>query len=87
MKMPVLAPQIQAVPHVELLCYRGNFDRRNLPTNRNEGAATQLVFEVESDGLDAIVEPSRDTTISSSTKAESGGYVFCCEIRTVTCSV
>ena len=72
-EVTALAPPIQAVPHVELLCYRGNFDRRNLPTNRNDVAATQLVFEVESDGLDAIVALNRDTTISSSTTAESGG--------------
>ena len=72
-EVTALAPPIQAVPHVELLCYRGNFDRRNLPTNRNDVAATQLVFEVESDGLDAIAARSRDTTISSSTTAESAG--------------
>ena len=70
-EVTALAPPIQAVPHVELLCYRGNFDRRNLPTNQNDVAATQLVFEVERDGLDAIVAPSRDTNFSSSTTAES----------------
>ena len=46
-EVTALAPPIQAVPHVELLCYRGNFDRRKLSTNRNDVAATQLVFEVE----------------------------------------
>ena len=72
-EVTALAPPMQAVPHVELLCYRGNFDRRDLLTNRNDVAATQLVFEVERDGLDAIVALNRDTTISSSTTAESGG--------------
>jgi catechol 2,3-dioxygenase-like lactoylglutathione lyase family enzyme len=72
-EVTALAPPIQAVPHVELLCYRGNFDRRKLSTNRNDVAATQLVFEVESDALDEIVALNRDTTISSSTTAESGG--------------
>jgi catechol 2,3-dioxygenase-like lactoylglutathione lyase family enzyme len=72
-EVTALAPPIQAVPHVELLCYRGNFDRRNLSTNRNDVAATQLVFEVEPDALDEIAALNRDTTISSSTAAESGG--------------
>jgi catechol 2,3-dioxygenase-like lactoylglutathione lyase family enzyme len=72
-EVTALAPPIQAVPHVELLCYRGKFDRRELSTNRNDVAATQLVFEVERDALDTIVALNRDTTISSSTTAESGG--------------
>ena len=84
-----LAPPIQPVPHVELLCYRGSFDRRKLSTNTNDVAATQLVFEVERDALDAIVALNRDTTISSSTTAESGdlpvllrdpdGHLLCLE--------
>ena len=72
-EVTALAPPTQAVPHVELLCYRGSFDRRQLLTNRNDVAATQLVFEVEPDALDVIVALNRDTTISSSTTAESGG--------------
>jgi hypothetical protein len=72
-EVTALAPPIQAVPHVELLCYRGNFNRRKLWTNRNDVAATQLVFEVESDALDEIVALNRDTMISSSTNAESRG--------------
>ena len=72
-EVTALAPPMQAVPHVELLCYRGNFDRRELLTNRNDVAATQLVFEVKRDALDAIVALNRDTTISSSTTSESGG--------------
>jgi catechol 2,3-dioxygenase-like lactoylglutathione lyase family enzyme len=72
-EVTALAPPTQAVPHVELLCYRGGFDRRQVLTNRNDVAATQLVFEVEPDALDAIVALNRDTTISSSTTAESGG--------------
>jgi catechol 2,3-dioxygenase-like lactoylglutathione lyase family enzyme len=72
-EVTALAPSMQPVPHVELLCYRGNFDRRKLSTNRNDVAATQLVFEADRDALDAIVALNRDTTISSSTAAESGG--------------
>ena len=72
-EVTTLASPMQAVPHVELLCYRGNFNRRELSTNRNDVVATQLVFEVERDGLDAIVAPSHDTTISSSITMESAG--------------
>jgi catechol 2,3-dioxygenase-like lactoylglutathione lyase family enzyme len=71
-EVTALAPPTQAVPHVELLCYRGNFDRRQHLTNRNDVAATQLVFEVKH-ALDAIVARNSDTTISSSTAAESEG--------------
>jgi catechol 2,3-dioxygenase-like lactoylglutathione lyase family enzyme len=72
-EVTALAPPMQAVPHVELLCYRGNFDRRELLTNRNDVAATQLAFEAERDALDAIVALNRDTTISSPTTSERGG--------------
>ena len=72
-EVTALAPPMQAVPHVELLCYRGNFDRRELLTNRNDVAATQLAFEAEREALDAIVTLNRDTTILSPTTSERGG--------------
>src|SRR5262249_54617057 len=72
-EVTTLASPMQAVPHVELLCYRGNFNRREFSTNRNDVVATQLVFEVERDGLGAIVAPNHDSTISSSTIVESAG--------------
>jgi catechol 2,3-dioxygenase-like lactoylglutathione lyase family enzyme len=92
-EVTALVPPMQAVPHVELLCYRGNFDRRELLPNRNDVAATQLVFEVDRDALDAIVALNRDTTVSSSTTSESGeiqavllrdpdGHLLCMESRT-----
>jgi catechol 2,3-dioxygenase-like lactoylglutathione lyase family enzyme len=92
-EVTALAPPMQPVPHVELLCYRGNFDRRELLTNRNDVVATQLVFEAERDALDAIVALNRDATISSSTTSESGGlrallrdpdgHLLCLDLRTV----
>src|SRR5262249_47088495 len=72
-EVTTLSSPMQAVPHVELLCYRGNFNRRELSTNRNDVIATQLVFEVERNRLDTIVSPSHDKTISSSTIVESAG--------------
>jgi catechol 2,3-dioxygenase-like lactoylglutathione lyase family enzyme len=37
----------QSTPHVELLCYRGNFDRNVHPQAANDGTATRLVFSFE----------------------------------------
>jgi hypothetical protein len=72
-EVTALAPPMQVTPHVELLCYRGNFDRSEFLTDPNDVAATQLVFEAERDVLDAIVALNRDNVISSSTTSESGG--------------
>jgi catechol 2,3-dioxygenase-like lactoylglutathione lyase family enzyme len=45
----------QTTPHVELLCYRGEFDRRIPVRNDNDIAATRLVLSLESRAtLDAI---------------------------------
>jgi catechol 2,3-dioxygenase-like lactoylglutathione lyase family enzyme len=90
-EVTALAPTVQAVPHVELLCYRGNLNRRNLLSNRNDVAATQLVFEAESDTLDEIIAANRDTTLSRSIISKSGrsrallrdpdGHLLCIETR------
>jgi catechol 2,3-dioxygenase-like lactoylglutathione lyase family enzyme len=91
-EVTALAPPMQAVPHVELLCYRGNFDRRELLTNPNDVAATQLVFEAELDALDAIVALNHDATTSGPITSERGGcrallrdpdgHLLCIESRT-----
>jgi catechol 2,3-dioxygenase-like lactoylglutathione lyase family enzyme len=92
-EVTALVPPMQDVPHVELLCYRGNFDRRERLPNRNDVAATQLAFEVDRDALDAIVALNRDITVSSSTTSESGeiqavllrdpdGHLLCIKSRT-----
>jgi catechol 2,3-dioxygenase-like lactoylglutathione lyase family enzyme len=91
-EVTAMVPPMQAVPHVELLCYRGNFDRRELLPNRNDVAATQLVFEADRDALDAIVALDRDTTVSSSTTSagatiqaallrDPDGHLLCMESR------
>jgi catechol 2,3-dioxygenase-like lactoylglutathione lyase family enzyme/uncharacterized glyoxalase superfamily protein PhnB len=38
----------ETTPHIELLCYRGDFDRRVQPQSSNDTAATRLVLTVES---------------------------------------
>lgn len=90
-EVTALAPPMQAVPHVELLCYRGKFDRRELLTRRNDVAATQIVFEVDRDALDVIVALSRDAVLAS-TASETGemravllrdpdGHLLCIESK------
>jgi catechol 2,3-dioxygenase-like lactoylglutathione lyase family enzyme len=72
-EVTALSPPMQMVPHVELLCYRGNFDRRELLAGLNDVVATQLVFEVERDALEAIVAHNHDSTVSNAMVSESGG--------------
>jgi hypothetical protein len=89
-EVTALSPPMQVVPHVEPLCYRGNFDRRQLLTNLNDVAETQLIFEVERDVLEAIV--ARNTTVSNALVSQSGGsrvlrrdpdgHLLCLESRT-----
>jgi catechol 2,3-dioxygenase-like lactoylglutathione lyase family enzyme len=53
-----------AKPHVELLCYRGVFDRNVAPPGPDDVAATRLVFAVESgDALNAMAARHRDRLI------------------------
>jgi catechol 2,3-dioxygenase-like lactoylglutathione lyase family enzyme len=90
-EVTALAPPTQSVPHVELLCYRGNFDRRELLTSPNDVAATQIVFEVDRDALDMIIALNRDTILGS-TASETGeipavllrdpdGHLLCMEAK------
>jgi catechol 2,3-dioxygenase-like lactoylglutathione lyase family enzyme len=72
-EVTALCPPMQAVPHVELLCYRGSFNRREFVTNRNDVAATQLVFEAEHEALEAIVARNHGTMVSGAIASESGG--------------
>ena len=53
-----LAPA-QPTPHVELLCYRGDFDRSGTSADPGDVAATQLVFAVSSRAaLDELIAAS-----------------------------
>jgi catechol 2,3-dioxygenase-like lactoylglutathione lyase family enzyme len=55
----------QATPHVELLCYRGEFDRRIPARNDDDIAATRLVLTLESRAtLDAICATRSGTLLS-----------------------
>jgi catechol 2,3-dioxygenase-like lactoylglutathione lyase family enzyme len=89
-EVTALAPPTHSTPHVELLCYRGDFDRRKTSANATEVAATQLVFAVDSlAAFDALIAHNRDATVSGPIKSQSGllrallrdpdGHLLCLE--------
>lgn len=89
-EVTALAPPTHSTPHVELLCYRGNFDRRKTSADATDVAATQLVFAADShDAFDALVAHNRDATVSGPMKSQSGllrallrdpdGHLLCLE--------
>jgi catechol 2,3-dioxygenase-like lactoylglutathione lyase family enzyme len=56
---------VQATPHVELLCYRGEFDRHIQVQARNDITATRLVLTIESRAaLDAICASASSARVS-----------------------
>ena len=60
----------QSTPHVELLCYRGDFDRR-VQQRTNDVTATRLVFSVESrDALDVLCAYHADSLVTDSVEHE-----------------
>jgi catechol 2,3-dioxygenase-like lactoylglutathione lyase family enzyme len=65
----------QATPHVELLCYRGEFDRRVPAQNLNDMTATRLVLGVESRAtLDAICASASGALLSGPELREEKTY-------------
>jgi len=89
-EVTAVAPPTHPTPHVELLCYRGNFDRRTSLADPNDLAATQLVFQIESrNALDALVAGNREATVSGPIKSHDSpvcallrdpdGHLLCLE--------
>jgi catechol 2,3-dioxygenase-like lactoylglutathione lyase family enzyme len=79
----------QSTPHLELLCYRGDFDR-HVQQHTNDISATRLVFSVESRvALESLVGRHPDNLVTDSTegKANAGrvllrdpdGHLICLE--------
>jgi len=63
-EVSALTPE-RVTPHVELLCYRGDFDRRIRPKAANDATATRLVFMVESRAmLEMICARHHDRVLS-----------------------
>ncbi len=61
-----LAP-MQATPHVELLCYRGDHDRRSASAGTNDMAATRLVLKLENkEILEGVCAKLPDAILSGS---------------------
>lgn len=64
-EVTAMAPVLRGTPHVELLCYRGRFDRRDRLAEPPDIAATELVFAVETaDALDALCRTHRAAVVS-----------------------
>jgi catechol 2,3-dioxygenase-like lactoylglutathione lyase family enzyme len=64
-----------ATPHVELLCYRGDFDRRTPAQAVNDATATRLVLTVESRAtLEAICAQASGALLSGPELGEDNLY-------------
>jgi len=81
----------QSTPHVELLCYRGDFDRR-VQQRTNDVTATRLVFSVESrEALDVLCAYHAGNLVMDSVEHEDNaprillrdpdGHLVCLEAR------
>ena len=92
LEVTALAPQSHPTPHVELLCYRGSYDRTGQSLEVNDIAATELVFAVnDKAGLHAIAAENRDACISGPVTCKDGptralfrdpdGHLLCLESR------
>jgi catechol 2,3-dioxygenase-like lactoylglutathione lyase family enzyme len=88
-EVTVLTPD-QLTPHVELLCYRGDFDRRVQSQAAGDATATQLVFSVESRAtLDALCARNLEAVLSDPVRFEGNvcrallqdpdGHLICLE--------
>jgi catechol 2,3-dioxygenase-like lactoylglutathione lyase family enzyme len=89
-EVTALAPQSHPTPHVELLCYRGRYDRTGQSLAVNDVAATELVFAVDDDAaLYAIAAENRDACLSGPVTCKDGptralfrdpdGHLLCLE--------
>lgn len=70
-EVTALAP-MRSVPHVELLCYRGKFDRSSSRTDVRDVAATQLVFDVPGYAFAQLVERMREAIICGPVVSATG---------------
>lgn len=82
----------RSTPHVELLCYRGDFDRSSDPQMANDVTATRLVFSVESRhainsfcirNVDAVLcgpAPCNDSLYRALMR-DPDGHLICLETR------
>ena len=72
-EVTAMAPRI-TTPHVELLCYRGGFDRGSALPATNDVAATRLVMKVESEAaIEALCAQRAGAVLSGPVRFEHGG--------------
>ena len=72
-EVTALASQSHPTPHLELLCYRGGYDRTSHSLAVNDIAATELVFAVnDKAALHAIAAENRDARISGPVTCKNG---------------
>ncbi len=88
-EVTALEPQQRPTPHLELLCYRGSFDRKVQTLEVNDGAATELVFAADGAPLQSVAEEDCHACLSGPVTGENGrasmlfrdpdGHLFCLE--------
>jgi catechol 2,3-dioxygenase-like lactoylglutathione lyase family enzyme len=89
-EVTALTPPRSSTPHVELLCYRGRFDRGSALPRANDVAATQLVLAVDNNAtLQALCRQNQDAILSGPVRFEHGalramlrdpdGHLLCLE--------
>jgi catechol 2,3-dioxygenase-like lactoylglutathione lyase family enzyme len=91
-EVTALAPRLKRTPHVELLCYRGAYDRKDAATDVNDIAATELVLTID-DGVarQSMVAQNREACICGPLAGADGparalfrdpdGHFLCLESR------
>lgn len=87
-EVTTLAPSMHQVPHVELLCYRGDVARHNALADPADAAATQLVFAVTGEAFEALVASNRGAVtntalisqgLSRALLRDPDGHLLCLE--------
>ena len=88
-EVTALEPRQHPTPHLELLCYRGNFDRDVQPLEVNDIAATELVFATDGGALQSLTDESHHACLSGPATGENertsalfrdpDGHLFCVE--------
>lgn len=72
-EVTALALPQRSTPHVELLCYRGDFGKRENPQAVNDSTATRLVFEVGSaEQLAALCARQQEALLSAPLRCADG---------------
>jgi catechol 2,3-dioxygenase-like lactoylglutathione lyase family enzyme len=90
-EVTALAPPLHRVPHVELLCYGGDFMRPEAVTGATDIAATQLVFAVTAEAFTATIRRNHAAVVGGPIVSQRGcslvllrdpdGHLLCLEAQ------